>query len=68
MRLVLPGFATMSEFVASLTGDCGPTATLAALHCVDPVRWPLSPDGLKALDVDEISHNFAEKNGAQNIP
>ena len=68
MRLVLPGFATMSEFVASLTGDCGPTATLAALHCVDPVRWPLSPDGLKELDVDEISHNFAEKNGAQNIP
>ena len=68
MRLVLPGFATMSEFVAGLNGDCGPTATLAALHEVNPKRWPLTPTGLKALDQDEISHNFAEKNGAQNIP
>ncbi|MGH2515253.1 MAG: hypothetical protein ACRDHP_06320, partial [Ktedonobacterales bacterium] len=70
MRTVLPGFATMSEFcnLLGLTGDCGPTATLAALHEVDPVRWPLTPEGLKALDQDEISHGFAEKNGAQNIP
>ena len=58
----------MSEFVASLTGDCGPTATLAALHEVNAARWPLTPDGLKALDTDEISHGFAERNGAQNIP
>ncbi len=68
MRLVLPGFATMSEFVAGLKGDCGPTATLAALHEVNPQRWPLTPAGLKALDQDEISHNCAEQNGAQNIP
>lgn len=70
MRAALLGFATISEFVneLSLTGDCGPTATLAALHCVDPIRWPLTPAGLKALDADEIAHGFAEKNGAQNIP
>lgn len=70
MRTVLPGFATISEFVneLGLNGDCGPTATLAALHCVDPIRWPLTPTGLKALDQDEIAHGFAERNGAQNIP
>lgn len=67
-RTVLPGFATLSEFVAGLNGDCGPTATLAALHLVDPARWPLSPAGLKALDSDEIANGFAEANGAQNIP
>ncbi len=70
MRTVLPGFATISEFAnqLGLTGDCGPTATLAALHSVDPARWPLTPAALKALDADEIAHGFAESNGAQNIP
>ena len=70
MRTVLPGFATISEFAnqLGLTGDCGPTATLAALHSVDPARWPLTPAALKALDADEIAHGFAEANGAQNIP
>lgn len=68
MRTFLPGFATLSEFVAGLNGDCGPTATLAALHCLDPARGPLTPAALKALDADEIGHGFAEANGAQNIP
>jgi len=68
MRTILPGFATLSEFVTGLHGDCGPTATLAALHCLDPARWPLTPAGLRALDADEIGHGFAEANGAQNIP
>jgi hypothetical protein len=58
---------TMSEFVAGLNGDCGPTATLAALNWRSPQRWPLTPSGLRALDADEIQHGYAEANGAQNI-
>lgn len=70
MRTILPGFSTISEFVnqLGLNGDCGPTATLGALHEVDPVRWPLTPAALHALDSDEIANGFAEANGAQNIP
>lgn len=64
---ILPNFATLSEFIAGLNGDCGPTATLSALNHVDPSRWPLTAAGLKALDADEIAHGFAEANRAQNI-
>lgn len=65
---MLPNFATLSEFIAGLNGDCGPTATLSALNHVDPAKWPLTAAGLKALDAAEIADGFAEKNGAQNIP
>jgi hypothetical protein len=64
----LPNFATISEFISSLNGDCGPTATLSALNHVNPEKWPLTAAGLKALDADEIAHGFAEANGAQNVP
>lgn len=64
---ILPGFASLSEFIAGLNGDCGPTATLALLHEFDASRWPLTAAALKALDADEIAHGFAESNGAQNI-
>lgn len=67
-RIVLPGFATISEFIASLSGDCGPTATLSALNAHNPQKWPLTAGALKALDTEEISEGFAEANGAQNIP
>jgi hypothetical protein len=66
-RTMLPNFATLSEFIAGLNGDCGPTATLSALNFVDPKRWPLDAAGLHALDNDEIAGGFAESNGAQNV-
>lgn len=68
MRFVYPGFASYSEFTAGYTGDCGPTALLMALHCVDPHRWPLTPDALRALVEDIQRHNDAAGNGAQNVP
>jgi hypothetical protein len=68
MRTQLPGFATISEFTASLNGDCGPTATLSALNAHNPTKWPLTPAALRALDNEEIAGGFAERNGAQNIP
>src|SRR5262249_37749340 len=58
---------TLSEFIAVLNGDCGPTATLSALNWKNSQRWPLNATGLKAVDDDEIGHGFAEANGAQNI-
>jgi hypothetical protein len=64
---MLPGFASLSEFIAGLNGDCGPTATLALLHEFDAKRWPLDAAALKALDNSEIAGGFAESNGAQNI-
>lgn len=67
-RTILPGFATISEFIAGLNGDCGPTATLSALNAHNPQKWPLTAGALKALDAEEISMGFAEANGAQNIP
>ena len=66
-RLILPGFATLSEFIAGLNGDCGPTATLSALNAHNPQKWPLNAAALKALDTEEIAEGFAEANGAQNI-
>jgi hypothetical protein len=66
-RLLLHNFATLSEFISGLSGDCGPTATLSALNWVNPSKWPLTGAGLKSLDDWEIAHGFAESNGAQNI-
>lgn len=66
MELILPGAATLSEFIAGLNGDCGPLATLSALHEMDAARWPLSAAGLHALDADERALGFIEANGAQN--
>lgn len=67
-RIILPGFATLSEFIAGLNGDCGPTATLSALNAHNPQKWPLTAAALRALDNEEIAGGWAEKNGAQNIP
>jgi hypothetical protein len=68
MRTLLPGFATLSEFLNGLHGDCGPTATLAALNAHNPTKWPLTAAALRALADEEIAEGFAEANGAQNIP
>src|SRR5262249_33643821 len=54
-------------FTSGLHGDCRTTATLAARHCVNAARGPLTLAGLHALDLDEIVHGFAEKNGTQNM-
>jgi hypothetical protein len=66
--MILPGFATISEFIAGLSGDCGPTATLSALNAHNPQKWPLTAAALRALDNEEIAGGWAERNGAQNIP
>lgn len=68
MRFVYPGFSSYSEFVAGYHGDCGPTAILMALHVLNPAKWPLTPDTLKALVEDIQRHNDAGGNGAENVP
>jgi hypothetical protein len=69
VKRILPGFATLSEFF-SFHGDCGELATLAALHTIDPQRWPLSGAALDALTKDELLHGEADPklSGGQNIP
>lgn len=68
MRFVYPGFASVSEFTAGYTGDCGPTALLLALHVINAAKFPLTPAELKALVEDIQRHNDAGGNGAENVP
>lgn len=71
MRYMCPGAESMSEFVGLPVheyGDCGPDATLMALHAVARSPFPLSPYGLGQIDADEQRLGDAESNGAQNIP
>ncbi len=66
---LLPGFQTISEF-GQFHGDCGECATLAALHALDPVRFPLTLDELNHLTSDAIAHGEADAalSGGMNIP
>lgn len=69
-RFVIPGAASLSEFVGlpqHQFGDCGPDATLMALHALWPAKYPLTPYGLGTLDEREESQHYADMDGAQTI-
>lgn len=67
---IIPGAASLSEFVGLPVhqyGDCGPDATLMALHALWPNKYSLSGIGLGELDAREEAAHYAETDGAQTI-
>lgn len=69
MRRLMANFQTLTEF-GQYHGDCGELATLAALHPLDPARWPLTLATLNQMVADEIKVGDADPalSGGQNIP
>lgn len=59
VRRFLPNFKTLTEFGA-YHGDCFWLAFLAAMHCVDPVAWPLTLEKLNAITADAIARGYAD--------
>lgn len=62
----IDGAAALSEF-QGYRGDCGETAELAALHVIDPTRWPLNNATLNAIVRRDIGKGWASASGAEPL-
>lgn len=62
----IDGAWAMSEF-AGFNGDCGETAELAALHVIDPMKWPMDAATLDTIVRRDIGKGWASANGAEPL-